>query len=98
MKFRPLHDQIVVRRREAGTVTAGGILIPDTVDDNKPQEGHVLAAGKGKREKDGSITETVVKAGDRIVFTKHAGHKVKIDGEEVLIMEEKDIIGILPPL
>ena len=94
MKFRPLHDRVVVRRIEAEEKTAGGIIIPDTAKE-KPQEGEVIAAGPGARNEQGQIVALDVKAGDRILFGKWSGTEVKIDGEELLIMKESDIMGIV---
>src|SRR5689334_15701120 len=94
MKFRPLHDRIVVRRITAEEKTAGGIIIPDTAQE-KPMEGEVLAAGGGLRNEVGAIVPLDVKAGDRVLFGKWSGTEVKIDGDELLIMKESDIMGIL---
>ncbi len=94
MKFRPLHDRVLVRRVEAEEKTAGGIIIPDTAKE-KPQEGEVVAAGAGGRADDGKVTPLDVKAGDRILFGKWSGTEVKIDGEDLLIMKESDILGIV---
>jgi chaperonin GroES len=94
MKFRPLHDRVVVRRIEAEEKTAGGIIIPDTAKE-KPQEGEVIAAGPGARNEQGQLVPLEVKAGDRILFGKWSGTEVKIDGEELLIMKESDIMGIV---
>ena len=94
MKFRPLHDRVVVRRIEAEEKTAGGIIIPDTAKE-KPQEGEVIAAGPGARNEQGQLVPLEVKAGDRILFGKWSGTEVKLDGEELLIMKESDIIGIV---
>ena len=95
MNFRPLHDRVLVRRVEAEEKTAGGIIIPDTAKE-KPQEGEVVAAGSGtKNEKDGAITPLDVKAGDRILFGKWSGTEVKLGGEDLLIMKESDILGIV---
>jgi len=94
MKFRPLHDRAVVRRIEAEEKTAGGIIIPDTAKE-KPQEGEVIAVGPGARNEQGQIVTLDVKAGDRILFGKWSGTEVKIDGEELLIMKESDIMGIV---
>lgn len=94
MNFRPLHDRVVVRRVEAEEKTAGGIIIPDTAKD-KPQEGEVLAVGPGGRNEKGEVTPLDVKAGDRVIFGKWSGTEVKIDGEDVLIMKEADIMGIV---
>ncbi|MEQ8396345.1 co-chaperone GroES [Thalassobaculum sp.] len=94
MKFRPLHDRVVVRRIEADKKTAGGIIIPDTVKE-KPQEGEILAVGPGARDESGKIQPLDVKAGDRVLFGKWSGTEVKIDGEDLLIMKESDIMGVL---
>jgi chaperonin GroES len=94
MKFRPLHDRVVIRRRAAESKTAGGILIPDTVQE-KPVEGDVVAVGAGARDEQGHIVALDVKAGDRILFGKWSGTEVKLDGEELLIMKESEIMGIV---
>jgi chaperonin GroES len=94
MKFRPLHDRVVVRRLEGDQKTAGGIIIPDTAKE-KPQEGEVVAVGPGARDDSGMIVALDVKAGDRIIFGKWSGTEVKIDGEELLIMKESDIMGVI---
>src|SRR5215218_10199318 len=94
MKFRPLHDRIVVRRIEADEKTAGGIIIPDTAKE-KPQEGEVLAVGTGSRADDGTVTPLDVKAGDKILFGKWSGTEVKLEGEDLIIMKESDILGIV---
>ena len=94
MKFRPLHDRVVVRRVKSEEKTAGGIIIPDTAQE-KPQEGEIIAAGPGARDEAGKLVPLDVKAGDRILFGKWSGTEVKIDGEELLIMKESDIMGIL---
>jgi chaperonin GroES len=94
MSFRPLHDRVLVRRIEAQEKTAGGIIIPDTAQE-KPQEGEVVAAGSGTRGEDGKVTPLDVKAGDRILFGKWSGTEVKLDGQELLIMKESDILGIV---
>ena len=94
MKFRPLHDRVVVRRLKAEEKTAGGIIIPDTAAE-KPMEGEIIAAGPGARNEQGQIVALDVKAGDRILFGKWSGTEVKIDGEELLIMKESDIMGII---
>ena len=94
MKFRPLHDRVLVRRIEGVEKTAGGIIIPDTAKE-KPQEGEVIAAGSGAKSEDGKITPLDVKAGDRILFGKWSGTEVKVDGEDLLIMKESDILGII---
>ena len=94
MNFRPLHDRVLVRRVEAEEKTAGGIIIPDTVKE-KPQEGEVVAAGSGAKAEDGKVTPLDVKAGDRILFGKWSGTEVKVNGEDLLIMKESDILGII---
>jgi len=94
MKFRPLHDRVVVRRLNAEEKTAGGIIIPDTVKE-KPMEGEIVAVGPGARNEEGKIVALEVKAGDRILFGKWSGTEVKLDGEELLIMKESDIMGII---
>ena len=94
MQFRPLHDRVLVRRIEAEENTAGGIIIPDTAKE-KPQEGEVVSVGTGTRADDGKVTPLDVKAGDRILFGKWSGTEVKVDGEELLIMKESDILGVL---
>lgn len=94
MKFRPLHDRVVVRRIEADQKTAGGIIIPDTAKE-KPQEGEILAVGPGARDESGKLQALDVKAGDRVLFGKWSGTEVKIDGEDLLIMKESDIMGVL---
>ena len=94
MKFRPLHDRVVVRRVEEETKTAGGIIIPDTAQE-KPSQGEIVAVGPGARGEDGKIVAPDVKAGDRVLFGKWSGTEVKIDGEELLIMKESDIMGVL---
>src|SRR3954468_9918216 len=94
MKFRPLHDRVVVRRIDAEEKTKGGIIIPDTAKE-KPQEGKIIAAGPGARDESGKVQPLDVKAGDRILFGKWSGTEVKIDGEELLIMKESDVMGII---
>src|SRR5687768_6462897 len=94
MKFRPLHDRVVVRRVEGEDKTKGGILIPDTAKE-KPMEGEVLSVGPGARDESGKIQPLDVKVGDRILFGKWSGTEVKMDGEELLIMKENDIMGII---
>ena len=94
MKFRPLHDRVVVRRLDSEEKTKGGIIIPDTAKE-KPQEGEVVAVGPGARDETGKLVELAVKAGDRVLFGKWSGSEVKIDGEELLIMKESDILGIV---
>jgi chaperonin GroES len=94
MKFRPLHDRVLVRRIESDTKTAGGIIIPDTAKE-KPQEGQIVSVGSGIKKDDGSVVALDVKVGDRVIFGKWSGTEVKIDGEELLIMKESDITGIM---
>ena len=94
MQFRPLHDRVVVRRIEEDERTPGGIIIPDTAKE-KPQQGEVIAAGPGARDEKGVVQPLDVKAGDRILFGKWSGTEVKIDGAELLIMKESDILGVL---
>ena len=94
MKFRPLHDRVVVKRLEEDTKTAGGIIIPDTAKE-KPQQGEVVAVGPGARDDQGKIVALEVKPGDRVLFGKWSGTEVKIDGEDLLIMKESDILGVL---
>jgi chaperonin GroES len=94
MKFRPLHDRVVVRRVESEERTAGGIIIPDSAKE-KPQEGEIVAVGPGGRDEAGKLTPLDVKVGDTILFGKWSGTEVKIDGEELLIMKESDIMGVI---
>jgi len=94
MNFRPLHDRVLVRRVEAEEKTAGGIIIPDTAKE-KPQEGEVLAVGAGTRDESGKLVALDVKAGDRILFGKWSGTEVRLNGEDLLIMKESDILGIV---
>jgi chaperonin GroES len=94
MKFRPLHDRVVVKRVNAEEKTSGGIIIPDTAKE-KPMEGEVVAVGPGARNEQGQIVALDVKAGDRVLFGKWSGTEVKIDGEELLIMKESDLMGII---
>ena len=94
MGFRPLHDRVLVRRVEAEEKTAGGIIIPDSAKE-KPSEGEVVAAGAGAKSEDGKVTPLDVKAGDRVLFGKWSGTEVKIDGEDLLIMKESDVLGII---
>ena len=93
-KLTPLHDRIVVRRVEEAETTAGGIIIPDSAKD-KPQEGEVISVGKGKSNDEGKVAPLAVKAGDRILFGKYAGTEITIDGEQLLIMREEEVLGIL---
>jgi len=94
MKFRPLHDRVVVRRITAEEKTAGGIIIPDTAKE-KPMEGEVIAAGPGARNEQGQLVALDVKSGDRVLFGKWSGTEVKIDGEDLLIMKESDVMGVV---
>ena len=94
MGFRPLHDRVLVRRVEAEEKTAGGIIIPDSAKE-KPSEGEIVAVGSGTKAEDGTVTPLEVKAGDRVLFGKWSGTEVKLDGEDLLIMKESDIMGIL---
>jgi chaperonin GroES len=94
MKFRPLHDRVVVRRVESVEKTVGGIIIPDTAKE-KPQEGEIIAVGPGARDEAGKLVPLDVKVGDRILFGKWSGTEVKIDGEDLLIMKESDVMGII---
>jgi chaperonin GroES len=94
MKFRPLHDRVVVRRIDEDTKTAGGIIIPDTAKE-KPVQGEVIAVGPGARDESGQLVALEVKKGDRVLFGKWSGTEVKIDGQELLIMKESDILGIV---
>ncbi len=93
-KFRPLHDRVVVRRIEANEKTKGGIIIPDTAQE-KPSEGEVLAVGPGGRDENGKLTPIDVKPGNRVLFGKWSGTEVKLDGEDLLIMKESDIMGVI---
>ncbi len=94
MKFRPLHDRVLVRRIKALDRTAGGIIIPDTAQE-KPQEGEVIATGSGLRAENGILSPLDVKAGDRILFGQWSGSEIKVDGEDLLIMKESDVLGII---
>ena len=94
MKFRPLHDRVVVRRIDAEEKTKGGIIIPDTAKE-KPQEGEIVAAGPGARDENGQIQPLDLKAGDRVLFGKWSGTEVRIDGQDLLIMKESDIMGVI---
>jgi len=94
MNFTPLHDRVLVRRIEGEAKTAGGLIIPDSAKE-KPQEGEVVAVGEGARKESGELIPMAVKAGDRILFGKWSGSEVKIDGEELLIMKESDILGVI---
>jgi chaperonin GroES len=94
MKFRPLHDRVVVKRLDSETKTAGGIIIPDTAAE-KPQQGEVVAVGPGARDETGKLIAIELKRGDRVLFGKWSGTEVKIDGQELLIMKESDIMGVI---
>ena len=94
MQFRPLHDRVLVRRIEAEEKTAGGIIIPDTAKE-KPQEGEVIAVGPGARDDSGKIQPLDVKAGDKILFGKWSGTEIKLDGQDLLIMKESDVLGVV---
>ena len=94
MKFRPLHDRVVVKRIDAEEKSAGGIIIPDTAKE-KPQEGEIVAVGPGARDEQGKVQPLDVKTGDRVLFGKWSGTEVKIDGEELMIMKESDIMGVI---
>lgn len=94
MKFRPLHDRVLVRRVDEDTKTAGGIIIPDTAQE-KPSEGEIVSVGPGARGEDGSIQALDVNKGDRVLFGKWSGTEIRVDGEELLIMKESDIMGII---
>ena len=94
MKFRPLHDRVVIRRLEEDTKSAGGIIIPETAAE-KPQQGEVVAVGPGARGEDGKVQALDVKAGDMVLFGKWSGTEVKIDGEDLIIMKESDVMGVL---
>ncbi len=94
MAFRPLHDRVLVRRIEASSKTDGGIIIPETAQE-KPQEGEIISIGTGARAEDGTITPLDVKTGDKILFGKWSGTEIKLDGEDLLIMKESDVLGIV---
>jgi chaperonin GroES len=94
MKFRPLHDRVVVKRADAETKSAGGIIIPDTAGE-KPQQGVIVAAGPGARDESGKLQPLDLKKGDKVLFGKWSGTEVKIDGEDLLIMKESDVMGVL---
>ena len=94
MKVRPLHDRIIVERIDEGEQRVGGIIIPDTAKE-KPQQGKVIAVGTGRIEKDGKVTPLDVKAGDTILFGKYAGQEIKIDGKELLIVREEEVLGVI---
>jgi chaperonin GroES len=94
MKFRPLHDRVVVKRVDSETKTSGGIIIPDTAAE-KPQQGEVVAVGPGSRDESGKLIEIGLKTGDKVLFGKWSGTEVKIDGQDLLIMKESDVMGVL---
>lgn len=94
MQIRPLHDRVIVKRRAVETTTASGIVLPDSAGE-KPDQGEVLAVGPGKRDNDGKLIPMQVKVGDRVLFGKYSGQSVKVDGEELLVMREDDIMGVL---
>ncbi|MEW6489468.1 MAG: co-chaperone GroES [Thermodesulfobacteriota bacterium] len=94
MKIRPLQDRVIVKRLEEEQKTAGGIIIPDTAKE-KPQKGEIVAAGPGKRNEDGKVQPLDIKAGDKVLFSKYAGTEIKVEGEELLIMREDDIMGVI---
>ncbi len=94
VKVRPLHDRVIVERIEEGEQLVGGIIIPDTAKE-KPQQGKIIAAGKGKVKEDGTVTPLDVKAGDTVLFGKYSGQEIKLDGDEYLIMREDEILGII---
>ena len=94
MKIRPLQDRVMVKRLEEETKTAGGIIIPDTAKE-KPQKGEIVAAGPGKKSEDGKLMPLDIKAGDKVLFSKYAGTEIKVEGEELLIMREDDIMGVI---
>jgi len=94
MKFRPLHDRVLVRRVEEDAKSAGGIIIPDTAQE-KPMQGQIVSAGNGSKAEDGTVTALDVKAGDKVLFGKWSGTEVKINGEELLIMNESDVMGVV---
>ena len=94
MKIRPLHDRLIVRRMEEERTSAGGIVIPDSATE-KPAQGEVMAAGKGKVNENGDVSPLDVKVGDKVLFGKYAGSEVKVEGEELLVMREEDILGVI---
>ena len=94
MNVRPLHDRVIIERIEEGEQKVGGIIIPDSAKE-KPQQGKIIAAGKGRVEKDGKVTPLDVKAGDTILFGKYAGQEIKIDGNDYLIMREEEVLGVI---
>lgn len=94
MKIRPLQDRVIVKRLEEETKTAGGIIIPDTAKE-KPQKGEIISAGPGKKNEDGKVQPLDIKAGDKVLFSKYAGTEIKVEGDELLIMREDDIMGVI---
>ena len=94
MKLQPLNDRVIVKRKEAEVTTTSGIIIPDTAKE-KPQEGEVIAVGKGRKKDDGTVLPLDVKAGDRVLFGKYSGNEIKVDGEELIMMREDDILAII---
>ncbi len=95
MKIRPLHDRVIVKRKEDERKTASGIVIPDSANTEKPDQGEVIAVGPGKKDDQGKLIALDVKVGDRVLFGKYAGQSVKVEGEEVLVMREEDIMGVI---
>jgi len=95
MKIRPLHDRVIVKRKEDERKTASGIVIPDSANTEKPDQGEVIAVGPGKKDDQGKLIALDVKVGDRVLFGKYAGQAVKVEGEEVLVMREEDIMGVI---
>jgi chaperonin GroES len=95
MKIRPLHDRVIVKRKEEERKTASGIVIPDSANTEKPDQGEILAVGAGKKDDQGKLIPLDVKVGDTVLFGKYAGQTVKVDGEEVLVMREEDIMGVI---
>ncbi len=95
MKIRPLHDRVIVKRKEDERKTASGIVIPDSANTEKPDQGEVIAVGAGKKDDQGKLIPLDVKVGDRVLFGKYAGQTVKVDGEELLVMREEDIMGVV---
>ena len=95
MKIRPLHDRVIVKRKEEERKTASGIVIPDSANTEKPDQGEILAVGAGKKDDQGKLIPLDVKLGDTVLFGKYAGQTVKVDGEEVLVMREEDIMGVI---
>lgn len=95
MKIRPLHDRVIVKRKEDERKTASGIVIPDSANTEKPDQGEIIAVGPGKKDDQGKLIALDVKVGDRVLFGKYAGQSVKVEGEEVLVMREEDIMGVI---